>query len=98
MAKLATEVGKSLALQRIKAQGLAEPPNALTVVPFGEEAAFLDPLPADMLWGVGPKTSARLAELGPGEYFGELGPLLGFPRSATAHGLTVTPLSKCRVR
>ena len=64
MAKLATEVGKSLALQRIKAQGLAEPPNALTVVPFGEEAAFLDPLPADMLWGVGPKTSARLAELG----------------------------------
>ena len=64
MAKLATEVGKSLALQRIKAQGLAEPPNALTIVPFGEEAAFLDPLPADMLWGVGPKTSARLAELG----------------------------------
>lgn len=64
MAKLATEVGKSLALQRIKAQGLAEPPNAVTVVPFGEEAAFLDPLPADMLWGVGPKTSARLAELG----------------------------------
>ena len=64
MAKLATEVGKSLALQKIKAQGLAEPPNALTVVPFGEEAAFLDPLPADMLWGVGPKTSARLAELG----------------------------------
>jgi len=64
MAKLATEVGKALALQRIKAQGLVEPPNALTVVPFGEEAAFLNPLPADMLWGVGPKTSARLTELG----------------------------------
>ena len=64
MAKLATEVGKSLALQRIKAEGLAEPPNALTVVGFGEEAAFLDPLPVDMLWGVGPKTSARLTELG----------------------------------
>ena len=63
-AKLATEVGKALALQRIKAQGLAEPPNAVTVVPFGEEAAFLDPLPADMLWGVGPKTFARLTELG----------------------------------
>ena len=41
-----------------------EPPNALTIVGFGEEAAFLDPLPADMLWGVGPKTSARLSELG----------------------------------
>ena len=64
VAKLATEVGKALALQRIKAEGLVEPPNALTVVGFGEEAAFLDPLPADMLWGVGPKTSARLTELG----------------------------------
>lgn len=64
LAKLATEVGKALALQRIKAQGLAEPPNAVTVVGFGEEAAFLNPLPVDMLWGVGPKTSARLTELG----------------------------------
>lgn len=64
VAKIATEVGKALALKRIKAQGLAEPPNAVTVVPAGEEAAFLSPLPADMLWGVGPKTSKRLAELG----------------------------------
>lgn len=64
MAKLATEVGKMLALQRIKAQGLAEPPNALTVVGVGEEAAFIHPLPVDMLWGVGPKTSVRLTELG----------------------------------
>ena len=40
------------------------PPFALTIVPAGEEAAFLAPLPADMLWGVGPKTGARLAELG----------------------------------
>lgn len=64
VAKIATEVGKALALQRIKAQGLTEPPNAVTVVPFGEEAAFLSPLPAEMLWGVGPKTSKRLTELG----------------------------------
>lgn len=64
LAKLATEVGKALALQRIKAQGLTEPPNAVTVVGFREEEAFLDPLPVDMLWGVGPKTSARLTELG----------------------------------
>jgi DNA polymerase-4 len=64
VAKIATEVGKSLALRELKAQGEARPPNALTVVPFGEEAAFLSPLPADMLWGVGPKTAARLAELG----------------------------------
>jgi DNA polymerase-4 len=64
VAKIATEVGKSLALRQLKAQGEAKPPNALTVVPSGEEAAFLSSLPADMLWGVGPKTSARLTELG----------------------------------
>jgi len=64
IAKIATEVGKSLALREIKAMGEVKPPNAVTVVPFGEEAAFLSPLPADMLWGVGPKTSARLTELG----------------------------------
>lgn len=64
VAKIATEVGKALALKRIKADGRTEPPNAVTVVPPGEEAAFLNPLPADMLWGVGPKTSKRLAELG----------------------------------
>lgn len=64
VAKIATEVGKSLALRAIKAQGEIKPPNALTVVPFGEEAMFMAPLPAEMLWGVGPKTSARLTELG----------------------------------
>ncbi|MGZ9223503.1 MAG: DNA polymerase Y family protein, partial [Anaerolineales bacterium] len=71
VAKIATEVGKGLALREtseavlgIKARGEAKPPNALTIVPFGEEATFLSPLPADMLWGVGPKTSARLTELG----------------------------------
>ena len=61
VAKIATEVGKSLALRETSE---VKPPNALTIVPFGEEAAFLAPLPADMLWGVGPKTSARLTELG----------------------------------
>ncbi len=49
VAKIATNVGK---------------PNGLVIVPPGEEAAFLAPLPMDMLWGVGPKTQARLAELG----------------------------------
>ena len=57
VAKIATEVGKKAA----KGNG---PPFGLTIVPVGEEAAFLAPLPADMLWGVGPKTSARLTELG----------------------------------
>jgi len=57
VAKIATEVGK-------KAAKKGSPPFGLTIVPIGEEAAFLAPLPADMLWGVGPKTSARLTELG----------------------------------
>jgi DNA polymerase-4 len=57
VAKIATEVGKK------SARG-DSPPFALTIVPSGKEAEFLSPLPADMLWGVGPKTSARLGELG----------------------------------
>lgn len=58
VAKIATEVGKSAGNTR------GEAPCGLTIVPAGTEAEFLAPLPADMLWGVGPKTSARLAGLG----------------------------------
>ena len=57
VAKIATEVGKKAAKE-------GKPPFALTIVPSGKEAEFLAPLPADMLWGVGPKTSARLSDLG----------------------------------
>jgi DNA polymerase-4 len=64
VAKIATEIGKSLSLRNTQTRGEIAPPNALTIVPFGEEAAFLSPLPADMLWGVGPKTFARLTDLG----------------------------------
>jgi len=34
------------------------------VVPPGKEREFLDPLPISRLWGVGPKTEARLREMG----------------------------------
>ncbi len=34
------------------------------------------------------RTEEHIAGVGPGEYFGELGPLLGFPRSATARART----------
>ncbi|MFM2105399.1 MAG: polymerase devoid of proofreading, damage-inducible protein [Chloroflexota bacterium] len=39
-------------------------PDGLLVVPDGDEAGFLAPLPIERLWGVGPKTAARLREQG----------------------------------
>ena len=39
-------------------------PDALVIVPPGEEAAFLAPLPIRRLWGVGPQSQAALAEYG----------------------------------
>jgi DNA polymerase-4 len=39
-------------------------PGGLTVVRPGEEAAFLGPLPVRVLWGVGPVTARRLAQIG----------------------------------
>jgi DNA polymerase IV len=40
------------------------PPNAITIIPPGEEAAFLAPLPVQSLWGIGPKTADKLAGIG----------------------------------
>ena len=49
VAKIASEMGK---------------PDGLVVVPSGEEARFLAPLPVRSLWGVGPKTEEALTEMG----------------------------------
>jgi len=57
LAKTATDVGKMSAPKGTF-------PNAITIVPAGEEAEFLAPLPVEMLWGVGPKTAEKLANLG----------------------------------
>lgn len=57
LAKTATDVGKASARK-------GSPPNAITVVPPGEEASFLAPLPVQSLWGVGPKTADRLRGIG----------------------------------
>jgi DNA polymerase-4 len=56
VAKVATDVGKSL----VRSGAM---PQAICVVPPGEEAAFLAPLPATALWGVGPRTAEKLASL-----------------------------------
>lgn len=48
VAKIATEVGK---------------PRGLVVVPVGQEAQFLAPLPVQMLWGVGPKAREQLQSM-----------------------------------
>ena len=57
VAKIANTVGKATAEP-------GRPPMAITVVPPGQEAAFLAPLPVVELWGVGPKTAQRLEALG----------------------------------
>ena len=57
VAKIATNMGKA---------GVSRdaPPNAVLVVPAGQEAAFLAPLPVRELWGMGPKTAETLAKFG----------------------------------
>jgi len=57
VAKIANNVGKAAA-------GGHGPPNAIQVVPPGQEATFLAPLPCEELWGVGPKTAEKLHLLG----------------------------------
>ncbi|MDZ4160012.1 MAG: DNA polymerase IV, partial [Anaerolineaceae bacterium] len=57
VAKIANNIGKA-------ANKTGEAPNAIMVIPPGDEAAFLTPLPVQELWGVGPKTAARFEKLG----------------------------------
>jgi DNA polymerase-4 len=49
LAKIASDAGK---------------PDGLTVIEPGTEATYLAPLPVGRLWGVGPKTQARLEAVG----------------------------------
>ena len=57
VAKTANNIGKA---RKPKDQ----PPNAITIVPAGEEKAFMAPLPVRELWGVGPKTAETLHAFG----------------------------------
>ena len=55
VAKIVNNVGKA-------ANKGAGYPNSIQVVRPGQEAPFLAPLPVEELWGVGPKTGARLKQ------------------------------------
>lgn len=57
VAKMATDFGK------IELGYSGRPPNAVHIVPAGQEADFLAPLPVDALWGVGPKTAEKLNDM-----------------------------------
>ena len=57
LAKIATDVGKGMLRSGTM-------PQAICIVPPGDEAAFLAPLPTSALWGVGPRTAEKLANLG----------------------------------
>jgi DNA polymerase-4 len=77
-------------------------PDGLVVVPAGEEAAFLAPLPIERLWGVGAKSRAALADYGVhtigdlaavpvdllARRFGKSGPIL----HERARGIDPTPI------
>ncbi len=63
VAKIANNIGKASAGSTGTARS-GDTPNAITVIQGGQEAAFLASLPVKELWGVGPKTEARLAEMG----------------------------------
>jgi len=68
VAKIATDVGKG----RV---ATGQSPQAICAVPPGTEAAFLAPLPASALWGVGPKMAERLSALG----LHTIGDIAGWP-------------------
>jgi DNA polymerase-4 len=69
-ARVRDEIGLSASLgvatnkQVAKVASDLRKPGGLTIVPPGTEAEFLAPLPARALWGVGPVTAGRLAEMG----------------------------------
>jgi DNA polymerase-4 len=57
VAKIANDWGKAK-------KKSPHPPNTITIIPPGDEAAFLAPLPVRSLWGVGPKTAEKLKNFG----------------------------------
>jgi DNA polymerase-4 len=61
---LAVSVGAATTKHLAKVASQVAKPDGLVVVDAGRERAFLDPLPVELIWGVGPVTRARLAATG----------------------------------
>ena len=61
---LTVSVGVSVSKSVSKIASDLDKPDGLVVVPPGEQAQFLAPLPVAKLWGIGPKTAERLISEG----------------------------------
>ncbi len=91
IAKLASRAAKPRAGPRGKLPG-----RGVVVVAPGEELAFLHPMAVEQLWGVGPATAKRLADLG----VRTVGDLAGLPDAVLvraldkAHGRHLAALSR----
>ncbi|HEX2849055.1 MAG TPA: DNA polymerase IV [Acidimicrobiales bacterium] len=61
---LPISVGAATTKHLAKVASQVAKPDGVVVVEPGREQAFLDPLPVELLWGVGPVTRERLASVG----------------------------------
>lgn len=61
--RLPASVGLATSKLVAKVASDHDKPEGCTVVLPGNEAAFLAPLPVRVIWGIGPKTAARLAQI-----------------------------------
>ena len=61
---LTASVGLSATKYVAKVASACQKPDGLTVVPPDDAKAWLAPFPVSRLWGAGPKTQARLQQLG----------------------------------
>ena len=61
---LPVSVGVASTKHLAKVASQVAKPDGIVVVEPGREQEFLDPLPVELLWGVGPVTQARLAATG----------------------------------
>src|SRR5262249_57574342 len=61
---LAVSVGVAQTKDLAKVASQVAKPDGLVVVEPGREMEFLHPLSVELMWGVGPATRARLADMG----------------------------------